>query len=445
LIDLIGTENDRSGRYEQYRDYYDGRQRRQIAIKTEQADDNLVENFAELIVDRSVSMLLGGGVKLELGDEAVQDWVDEWMEANDLQILLHDAVENGSVFGTAYVKIMPDGVESRQRPGVMLPRLVALDPQWMRIITPVEDIGRVTGYEMTYQVEDETGEMIVRRETIRAVSTAGDERPERWTVTNYVANKATRGRFEQVGEVVDWLHAFGPIVHWKSLPNANDVYGKSDLESILELQDRLNFVAGNISKIIRYHAHPKTWGRGAGLGSRVSWGADEIVLLNGENAMLENLEMQTDLSSSRAFYGDLREALFAISRTVDLNMLRDHVGQLTNFGLRVMYSDALAKLGTKRQLAGRGLQELAYRALALHGMYTSPARVVWPDPLPISEIEAVQADGFDVDRGLVSHQTMSEHRGYDWEREQARMGDERAGEDNVGAAILRAFERGAGQ
>jgi hypothetical protein len=211
---------------------------------------------------------------------------------------------------------------------------------------------------------------------------------------------------------------------------------------LIELQDRVNFVSSNISKIIRYHAHPKTWGRGAGVGNRMSWGADEMVMINGPDAVLQNLEMQSDLASSREFRDELKAALMEISRTVDLSSMKDNVGALTNFGLRVLYNDALDKCSTKRDIFGDALIELVHRLLVLDNRPGESGEVVWPDPLPVNETEEVQAYGFDLDNGLVSKQTISTRRGYDFEAESELIDEEKQANDNIGSMLLRAFDRG---
>jgi len=65
--------------YEQYREYYDGRHKRQIKHKVNQADDNLTLNFIELVVDRSISMLLGDELGFELPTDETQAYIDEVM------------------------------------------------------------------------------------------------------------------------------------------------------------------------------------------------------------------------------------------------------------------------------------------------------------------------------------------------------------------------------
>lgn len=430
---------ERIERYSRYKEYYDGQHKRQLKHKPMQADDNLVENYTSLIVERSISMLLGDGLQFELEDDNAQALIDEIATANHFKVLLHDAAQNASIYGTGFFKLILGGVESRQRENKFLTRIVVLDPRWMKIVTPPEDIDRVIGYEMRFNIGDTARKEVI--EIFRQDEMTGEILS--WLVSNYEANRTTGGRWNLINEV-EWPYEFPPIVHWKNLPQANDCYGQSDLEDALELQDRINFVSSNISKIIRYHGHPKTWGRGAGLGNKVNWGADEVVLLNGQDAHLANLEMQSDLASSREYRNDLKAALFDITRTVDLSAMKDKIGQLTNFGLRVLYNDALDKLSTKRDLFGEALIEAIHRILILEGEdNTNPGIIVWPEPLPIDKTERDQSDGFDLDRGLVSKETIATRRGYDWNKELERIEAERASEDNIGSALLRAFNRGA--
>jgi hypothetical protein len=430
----------RMEKYDRNRSYYEGLHKRQIKQKSDQADDNLTLNFVGLIVDRSISMLLGDDVQFELEGEPEQEYIDEVMEANDEDVLLYDAAQNAAVYGTGYIKMVLGGAESKRTENRMLPRLITLDPRWMKIVTPPEDIGRVIGYEMRYNVGS-GNELAARKEITEVFGRDENGQIASWTVSNYISNQGSGGRWDPMGEPVVWEYEFPPIIHWKNLPSANECYGRSDVEDVIELNDRINFVAGNISRVIRYHGHPKTWVRGS-VGSKLSWGPDEMLQLNGVDATAQNLEMQSDLNSSREFYNDLRQALFDISRTVDITSMKDRVGQLTNFGLRVLYGDALAKLNTKRMLFGGALTELVHRLLVLEGMSAQPGQIEWQNPLPVSQTEQNETDAFDLDRELVSKETIATRRGYDWESESEKIAVDKTSTESVGSMVLRAFNQG---
>lgn len=442
--------------YARWRDYYDGIQRRQIKVKAGQADDNIVLNFSSLVVERSVSMLFGNGVEFDLPGEAEDPnsaYIDAVWKANKKDILLHKVGQNGSIYGTCYVKIVPDGVEAREAENAYLPRLINLDPMTVSVQTDPEDIDTVIGYEIRYVVMMD-GQETARREVIEPVYSAITDDEGRlvgnggivgWTIANYKSNSMTGGRWVEMYEPQEWPYEFPPIMHWQNLPQAGNVYGLSEIANILELQDRINFTASNVSKIIRYHAHPRTWGRNISAGgkSTMNWGADEMPVFSGDGAQIANLEMQSDLSSSRGYMMELRQALFDISRTVDVTSLADKLGALTNFGLRVLFLDAMAKISTKQEIYGEALSEINHRLLVIGGIDpVDGGDVIWPDTLPQNEIEAMQSDGFDLERGIASKQTIAQRRGYEWEDEKERMGEEQAAGDNVGAAILRAFSGG---
>jgi hypothetical protein len=266
-----------------------------------------------------------------------------------------------------------------------------------------------------------------------------------WSVKNYVMRENSGGKWDLVSDV-QWPYEFAPIVHWQNLPEAESVYGDPDItDDMILIQDAVNFVASNVQRIIRYHAHPKTWGRGFNAAGQASWGADEMVTINGADAVIQNLEMQSDLASSREFLHYLRGILFDISRTVDLSSMTDSIGALTNFALRVLYKDALDKLESKRLLYGWGLSEINRRCLILAGTSTDAGgEVVWPDPLPLNGMEQAQEVQIDLGMGIVSKQTASETRGYDWPTEEERIAQDTQGETNLGDQLLRAFEQGRG-
>jgi len=411
--------------------YYQGNYRKQLKVRELQADDNLGINFVGLVVDRSISMLLGGGIGVDFGEnEKADDYIETVYLANKSDILFNKAAQYAGIFGTGYMKILPGGAALRSSNPVVVPRLIALDPTWVTVQTLPDDIETVSSYTIRYNVDDNAHKQTIERN------------PFNWTITDYQSDRKTSGRWVIINQE-QWPYEFAPMLHWQNLPQPSDVYGQSDIEDIIELQDRTNFVASNISKIIRYHAHPKTWGRNAGNSGKASWGADEMVLFNGPDALIQNLEMQSDLASSQQFMLELRQAIFDISRTVDITSVSDKLGSLTNFGLRVLFIDALNKLATKQALFGEALEELNHRLLSMANIeHDDGGQIVWPDPMPVNEQEEVTSLQADLSMGIISKQTAAKKRNYDPEQEQKLMQEERGGEENLGSMLLQAFTKG---
>jgi len=245
-----------------------------------------------------------------------------------------------------------------------------------------------------------------------------------------------------------WEYNFSPLVHWKNLPENGTPYGRPDVtDDLIDLQDKFNFVISNTAKIIKFHAHPKTWGRMFAKAEQTTWGMDDMILSNNPDAQLSNLEMQSDLGSSLNFIRFLRQALFDIARSVDIDSLADKLGALTNFALRVLYQDAMSKLDDKRGSYSEALVEINHALLELAGAgNTDGGQVVWPDVLPMDEIGQANALKADLEMGIVSKQTIANKRGYNFADEEERMAAEgqAANENNanIGAYILSNFNKG---
>lgn len=420
------------------REYRRGVQR--PPLKT--GEDNVIINFVGLIVERSVSMLFGKDIRFDLpgeSDSAEQDYIDLVWQVNRKQYLLKELALYGAESGTCYVKLLPDGAFDKS--GKPVPRLIALDPAMVTMETDPHDHSLVTKYVIAYTVVDKVTEreVVYKQEIEQGLNQEGEVLTG-WTIRDYHATDSGRWIFDDEKR---WEWDFPPIVYWQNQIETGSAYGRADItDDIIDLQDKLNFVVSNTAKIIKYHAHPKTWGRKFGKANGVAWGVDEMVISDNENAMLQNLEMQSDLGSSLNFIKFIRQGLFDIARSVDIDSLADKLGALTNFALKVLYQDAIGKLEDKRGLYGEGLVEINHRLLELAGMENDGGDVLWPDVLPANELEQVNALKADLDLGLVSKQTASHERGYDWTKEEERLAQESLAGDNVGAALLRAFGQG---
>lgn len=430
------------------REYVAGNQRPQLPVKAGKPDDNIAVNLIAKVVEKSVSLLVGGEVRFDLGEgnEEKQEWLDALWERNRKPIFLKKLAKTSATNGTGYIKIVPDGSED------MNIRLISLPPIAMRIITPPTDPETVLEYQQYWMAEDERGKQRVYRE--RTVKNEAG-----WTIINEVEGNGAK--WEQLSSI-EWDYPFAPIVHGQNLPVDGSPYGDSDVSGVIGLQDRINYVASNISKIIRYHAHPRTIGKGfrvgggdsnvvvngepVGGGEPAEMAGDQMFILPNAEGDVWNLEMQSDLASSMAYLQFLIQSLYDITATVNMSNIKDKLGQLTNFAIQVLYQDAMEKLQDKRDLFGEMLREVNRRLLVLQygDDDESGGKVIWPpDVTPQNSREEAEELTMDLNNGLVSHQTASHLRGYDWDVEQERMVDERAQTDGeLGAQLLAAFNRG---
>ncbi len=426
------------------RAYRSGYQRPALKVKPNQANDNVTLNLIGKAVDQSLSMLFGESIKVDLGgvedDAPEQDWLDRAWQANGSEILLKRLGMMGADSGICYAKLMPDGKTGPL--GGVYPRIIAMDPLFMDVITDPSDWEKVLQYVYEYEVEDpESGKAVKYKQVIRLDG-------EAWVIEDYKTEPG-RSKYELMPDQPTWTFPFSPIVNWQNLPGVSGVIGEPDVtDDIIQLQDRINYAAANINKILRLNAHPRWYATGFGSGQldTIAWGPEDLLKLPPES-MVGSAEMQGDMGGSKEWVSYLTQELYSLMRSVDVSNVKDKLGQLTNFGVKMLYQDALAKNNDKRDLYGEGIVTLSRNMLIMGGVYSTdlePIRVIWPEPIPTNEKEEIEALVQDMDNGLVSKQTAAQKRGYDWATEQERIAGEKAAEGTVGDEILRLFENGGG-
>ena len=313
----------------------------------------------------------------------------------------------------------------------------------MDVITDPSDWEKVLQYVYEYEVEDpESGKPVKYKQIIKL-----DENGK-WVIEDWKTEPG-RSKYELVDPQPTWDFAFSPIVNWQNLPGVSGVIGEPDVtDDLIQLQDRINYAAANINKILRLNAHPRWYATGFGSGQlgTIEWGPEDLLKLPSES-IVGSAEMQGDMGGSKEWVSYLTQELYSLMRSVDVSNVKDKLGQLTNFGVKMLYQDALAKNNDKRDLYGEGIVTLSRNMLIMGGVYSTdlePIRVIWPEPIPTNEKEEIEALVQDMDNGLVSKQTAAQKRGYDWETEQERITNEKAAEGTVGDAILRLVENGGG-
>jgi len=475
---IAGYINDQMGRDGAVlRNYYKGDHRPQLKTAMGKQDDNIYLNFVGLAVDRSVSRLFRGGLKFVLPDGATaqQEYLDKVWDLNKKEILLYQEGLHGAVYGTHYIKICPDELIDpyTNKP---YPRLIPLDPEIIRIRTDPQDMNEVLLYQIRYTIGQTAHYEITRRADVMykfgqdgnaviappkrqeyssEAAEAQAEAAQGWVVEEW--EQSTTYAQLTMTSATQWEYDFPPILHAKNLPSLKSCYGDSDIDDAVNVQDKANFVVSNTGKIIKFHAHPTTivTGTSAKSAEPIDNTASTMMAFPSPDAKVFNLEMQSDLASSRAFALDLRQSIFDTSREVDISSMADKLGALTNFGLQVLWSDAIDKNDTKRQLYGDFLLELNRRLLVLAnyiGEASNPGSLQWGNPLPVNILEEMQADQIAQNNGWIDKEAIAKRYqsryGKEWEDIQAALQDEQTqanqGNANIGSMILRNFDRGGG-
>lgn len=403
-------------------DYYEGRHPPPLAVRPGMPDDNVIVNLARPIVDKGISLLFGKEVTWQADESAAtesdaEQFLSQVWAANDKMALLHEVAQNGALAGLCAIKVVPRPGDA-QRPY----RLVNLDPKNLTIDCADEDIDDIERYVIQYTCKDARGRELVKRQEITAVYGAGDDQVVAWDMQSYEATGADK-RPRPVGAAIRWPYALAPIVHCKNLPCANAVWGYGDLEDV-RLNDALNLIASSTRKILRLHSSPQTILKGQS-GQLLRRDANQLWELD-KDADIFNLEMQSDLASSLEFYRTLRTAFYAMGRMPDVSQIGD-LGALTNFGLRVLFADALERTATKRLMYGGLIVRLNRLLCLIAGKGDNVlTTLAWPDPLPVNKLENVQAAAAERTIGITSDETLAGDLGRNYSDERKRRADERA-------------------
>jgi len=414
----------RLNKYKQAWQAYFGYFKKPLKVRQGQVDDNLIINFTRLIADKSVSFLFGDEPRFELDETAqtkAEEWLAECWRVNRKMQFLQKVALNGAVCGHAFIKIVPRDP---------YPKLVNLSPEYVVVIVDPEDIDNVLHYVIEYPAVGPGGEQLTYRQTIGQIE-------GRWVIRDEVAQG--NEPFVVRSEVV-WPYPWPPIVDCQNLPSPNEYYGIADIEDdVIALNEGINFVLSNMARIIRYHAHPKTWGKGF-QAKQMNIAVDETIVLPSSDAELHNLEMQSDLRSSIELYKRLKEALHEVTRIPEVATGKlDSVGNISGVALQILYQPLIEKTETKRRTYGEMLIELNRRLLEMGGFGADNITTIhWPELLPKDVMQERQAALLDQQLG-VSQDTILQRLGFnpDLERQKREVGSAEMAE-----TMLRSFERG---
>lgn len=387
---------------------YHGRFTPPLNKRPRQRGDEVIVNRCKPVVDKAVAALSGRGIDFQVANEdtGAQDYLDATLRANKKMAFLQRLFITGAVTGHLVCKIVP---------AAPYPRLIVLDPTTVSVEHEPDDVDHILSYTIQYSAtngEDTTTDFQ------QVISRDGPY----WQIID----RRKVGRQWQVTAVTPWPYPFNPICDSQNLPNPNSFWGLADISpDLIQINRQLNFVYSNTNRIIKYHAHPKTFVQGL-QGNKLSVAPDETIVLP-EGASMGMLEMSSDLASSLQFAHQLETAMDVLSRTPSLALgdLQDVPrGQVTGPSLELMLEPLIEKTAAKQALIGDMLEELCRRILAIGGYGdTLEVFVRWPEIIPSDPITTVQVAQAYLAIG-VSKETVYQRLGLNWEQEREKLARE---------------------
>lgn len=431
---------------------YRGEFAKPLKVDRDQPDDNVLVNFCGPIVDKGASWLFGKPVKIEATDEAggedtpLQDFLNGfWGDDDDKMSLLSDAADNGGVCGQSFVKLIPAQGQMKY------PRLVVLDPLICRIVTAPDDCSLVLAYVIEYDLPGglQKRQIIARVDPDGGASVAGEyDLDDTWTITDYIRRTTSTQQdstWHQV-KTEEWPYPFAPIFTNKNLPNPNESWGIPDLTpDIIEQNKTLIFLLSNLSRIIKYHGHPKTYATGMG-NTQLNVSVDETICLPSPDSKLGTLLPMDNFAGILSVLATIMSNIDQQSRVPAVALGRQdqlpRLGNISGVALSLMFQPLIEKTELKQRLYGKMIREVSRAALVLSGlvpieqMEDCKIGLHWPPLLPADNLVAAQEAVLLQQLG-VSESTIFAGLGYDADDE----ADKKAAEDE---RKVTAFSQGKG-
>lgn len=340
-------------------------------------DYNVTINAVKKAVDRTISFLFPTMPRFEFDERGKPSNSERWlMDAwgdNGGVVFLNTLAYNGANSGHVFVKIMPPNQPNGY------PRLVNIHPASIIAFWKADDIQDVLFYELKWRI----GNVEYLQDIFRDVNNASI-----WYINDY---QRLGGTDWKLISSVQYPYPFCPITAWQHLPNPNHYYGRPEItDDIIHLNDQLNFVASNVNKILAIHASPRTIATGVDADEIQATSVNTLWTISNPSASVTNLEMKSDLASSMSLMNYFERAIMTVNRVVILDGQVKDFQRVTNAGIRAVFLDMIAKNYLLRWSYGRGLQEISYKMLKILGLPISRfPDIVWADPLPQDQTEAV--------------------------------------------------------
>ena len=437
------------------RDWYAGRHPDPLKPLPDQLNDNIKYNLCGRGIDKQNEFIghpqrleVEGGVSTKRNPDATVMTIvsAEQMTVDALYDRFDDDLQEiklvGMVDGHVFLKLYEDE---------NVWRFSTLDT---RIVTVYWERGRGSrARALWYRCQWREGDDTYRQDIVPAALIGGAQRDQYgravidyaqgWRIIDY-KQAYMSSRWEALTEDV-WPYPFAPILDRRNKSQPFQYYGAPTLDnSLIELNHAANFIASNTARIIKFHAHPRTIGVGVDPDSVKATSIDGLFSVP-EGTEVFNLEMQSDLASSMAMLSEVKGQFFAQLRVVDQSSIKDRLGQVTNFGLRTLYSDQVELTEEMRDVYGELTCEAVTRLGILDNTPVNKPKAIWGDPLPVNRLELLQAAQLEDLLSLTSKETLREDIGRDAELEAQRLADEQRDADARQDEMLRKqTERGFG-
>lgn len=341
--DMRNTAINRMNRYREQWKFYKGEH---FVNPYDDGERKVVFNFCKAIVDKGVQWFVANGWKVTspTGNDQVANLLNVVWEGNNRDWLTQKAAQFASVTGDSFYFV---SVETADAYGNLLPpdkhkvKISCIDPAYC---FPVfSDDGSYTMRAMLVQypvVDADTGNVALYSLYIT---------PDEWVT------------FMNDKEVDRQPNFFGKInvVHVPNFYRADSLFGDSDIEHIIQINEEYNTVANSVRRIIKYHAEPTTLIYGA-RASNLERSSKKVWSNLPTDAKVENLQLESDLTANYAYLKMLEAKIEQMSDipaiAFDSSDLK--ISNTSGLAMQMMFQPLIEKTKRRRISHLKGIQEV---------------------------------------------------------------------------------------
>lgn len=286
----------RLNRYRTFFRFYNGKHH---LHEYQDGEKKPTKNFCRIIADKATEFYVAKGwkVKAHQGNELVADILNLALDNAGFTTSTTAMKQLASITGDGFMYV---SVRTHDAEGTPLPK-----SQWTPTLTPLNP-----GY--CFPLFGENGEI----KQILIQYPLGTN-PVNETLFSLVITPKTYQLFHGDSPLSPpQPNPFGRVnvVHFPNLPSPGSIFGQSELEDVVTLNESYNTTMFALERIIRYHAEPTTIIQGA-KASNLEKGANRVWSNLPADAKVYNLESSTSLSELREYMKMLRQDMCEVSST----------------------------------------------------------------------------------------------------------------------------------
>ncbi len=380
-----------------------------------------IHALVDFLVGRPISILSAAPDETKRAE--IQRLLDSVFESSGGSALLQDAALLASVYGHVDFLLRTDGLFGARggSPSIELAlrhapdaRIEALEPTRAIPLVSSHDYRRLDAMVIRFEREahevDRPG--AARRFLSRRLGATQSSRRRTVEVVEVHSARAWQ-RYEDGELVAHGEHRVGevPVVHVQNVSQPFCWTGLSDVEPLIPLQDELNTRLSDRANRVTMQAFRMYLAKGLDAFADGPVGPGQVFSTDNPDASVEVIGADAHSPSEEAHIEELREALDKASSVtpVAAGVLRARLGQLSSENaLRITLLGALARTARRQGAFGRAIASLSrmtLRAFDEAGLYRTTeadraVRVVWPEPLPTTERERLDAAARRSDLGV---------------------------------------------